>query len=158
MPAFPSLFLAFCLSFFAHASEKEIPVEYVDNYDGDTISVNLVDLKKWDKNTKYEVLWKNISVRIGGIDTPELKGSCPEETKLAKTAKAFVHEQLVNARKISIDNTDRDKYFRILAEVFVDDYPLSQLLLDQGLAIPYDGGTKSNYWCTKNKNKAKKKR
>ena len=42
---------------------------------------------------------------------------------------------------------ERDKYFRVVAKVNVDGRDLSQLLLEEGHAVIYDGGTKSKDWC-----------
>ena len=41
----------------------------------------------------------------------------------------------------------RDKYFRINARVIADGQDLSEMLVVKGLAIPYDGGTKTKDWC-----------
>ncbi len=41
----------------------------------------------------------------------------------------------------------RDKYFRIDARVLADGQDLADLLISQGLAVPYDGGTKTADWC-----------
>lgn len=40
----------------------------------------------------------------------------------------------------------RDKYFRLLGDVYVDDKNLGASLVKAGLAVPYEGGTKKN-WC-----------
>jgi endonuclease YncB( thermonuclease family) len=39
----------------------------------------------------------------------------------------------------------RGKYFRIVADVFVDGSNLGQELIERGLAKPYDGGTKPKW-------------
>ena len=53
------------------------------------------------------------------------------------------------AQKIELRNVDRDKYFRILANVYVDDKSLSEVLIKNKLALPYDGGRKpaNTNWC-----------
>ncbi|PIT99828.1 MAG: hypothetical protein COT74_08565 [Bdellovibrionales bacterium CG10_big_fil_rev_8_21_14_0_10_45_34] len=40
-------------------------------------------------------------------------------------------------------NVSREKYFRILADVFVDGNSLSAHLMKMGLAYSYDGGINS---------------
>jgi micrococcal nuclease len=130
-----------------HAYAAEVAIEYVKAYDGDTITVNLPGLKKLDKAGSYSLFWDGISVRLGGIDTPEIKGECDKEKEFAQKAKTFVHNKLKSARKLTLDNMDKDKYFRILGEIFVDGISLSQMLIDEGYAIPYDGGIKENVWC-----------
>jgi len=144
-------FLSFALFISPQESHARIPIEYIDNYDGDTITFNLLELKKWDKEKKYEIFWNNISLRIAGIDTPEIKGACPQEKELAKQAKTFVRSKLEGSKKISLEEISKDKYFRILGEVYVDEVPLSQMLINHGYAIPYDGGTKVNIWCEQKK-------
>jgi micrococcal nuclease len=41
---------------------------------------------------------------------------------------------------------DRGKYFRILADVYVDGENLTDLLISAGHARPYDGGKREG-WC-----------
>ena len=148
MQTFATIFCLFVFLSCAHINATtEIIAEYVNNYDGDTVTFNLPELKKMDKDKKFSLFWDKISVRIGGIDTPEMKGKCSQEKELAKQAKLFVKEKLENAKKIVLDNIGPDKYFRILGEIYVDEVPLAQMLMEQGYAVPYDGGTKENVWC-----------
>lgn len=113
-------------------------VEYVYNYDGDTITVNI--------NGVHPIIGKEMPIRVLGIDTPEIDGQCPEEIALATDARDFVTNQLSTATIINLNNIDRGKYFRILADVQYDGKDLATILLDNGYALPYDGGTKTN-WC-----------
>ena len=64
----------------------------------------------------------------------------------AENARDLVKSIISNAKVINVLNTDRDKYFRILADVEYDDQDLGTFLLNSGYALPYDGGTKPN-WC-----------
>jgi len=115
-------------------------VEYVDNYDGDTITVNIPKL--------HPLLGRGIKIRIKGIDTAEIKGSRPCEKKIALYTKKFVKNLLTKARKIEIRNPSRGKYFRILADLWFDQVNLKEILLEENLAIPYNGKKKSDYnWC-----------
>ncbi len=41
----------------------------------------------------------------------------------------------------------RGKYFRIVGRLIADDVDISDLLIQRQLAVPYDGGTKTNDWC-----------
>lgn len=107
------------------------------NYDGDTITVNIPDV--------HPIIGKEITIRVNGIDTPEMKGLCQNEKDKAVQAKLFV-EKFCKSGKIVLKNINRDKYFRILADVYVNDMKLSNELIKQGLAVPYDGGIKSG-WC-----------
>lgn len=122
-------------------------VTYVDNYDGDTITVNIPKV--------HPLLGKKIKVRLNGIDTPEIRGSSPCEKKIALQAKYFVQRALSEAHKIELRNPSRGKYFRIVADVWFDGSNLGEILLAEKLAVPYDGGTKpENPWC---KSKGKQK-
>ena len=112
---------------------------YVRNYDGDTITFNLPDL--------HPVIGANISVRIKGIDTPEIRGKCEKEKSLANAAKKFVQNILENSWSIDLRNISRDKYFRIVADVIVDKGSVAEFLIMNDLAVPYDGGKKTYNWC-----------
>ncbi len=110
-------------------------VEVISVYDGDTFKINL--------NCKEEVLCGNISVRVRGVDCPEIKGKTAKEKRLAKKAKTFT-ENFLSAAPVNLKNCGRDKYFRLLCEVKVNEEDLAQALLKAGLAYPYDGGTKED--------------
>ena len=114
-------------------------VTFVKNYDGDTITVNIPYAPP--------IIGENISVRVFGIDTPEIKGACPKEKQLAKDTKNYVKHILSKASYIDLEDVKRDKYFRILATVKTSEGDLAELLLDKGYAVEYDGGTKSKNWC-----------
>jgi micrococcal nuclease len=125
------------------ASEKSygdfIGVTFVGNHDGDTITVNIAYV--------HDILGKNITVMVFGIDTPEIVGRCDKEHLLAVEVKEYVHSILVNSH-VDLLNIKRDKYFRILADVRTKDGDsLAKILLDKGYAIEYDGGTKTKNWC-----------
>lgn len=69
--------------------------EYVRNYDGDTVTFNLPKL--------HPLIGSKVSIRINGIDTPEIRGKCQQEKELAKTAQGFVEGLLSVADSIDID-------------------------------------------------------
>jgi len=106
-------------------------------YDGDTFYC--------DVNTVHPLLGKDIGIRINGIDTPEMKGSSPEVKALAIKARDLVANKLQNARVIELRNIKRGKYFRIVADVYADGVNIADLLIQAGLAKPYDGGTKEDW-------------
>jgi len=154
MKAIQTIIAAVVLSigFSATANASDIYVDYVRNYDGDTVTVNLIDLQDIDFDKTYAALWHKIGIRVNGIDTPEMRGKCPEEKALARVAKYFVRDILKDAEYLSIRDISRGKYFRIVADVIVnpgtpDELNLKDALLDADLAVPYDGGRKSHSWC-----------
>ena len=114
-------------------ADKFEDVEVLSVYDGDTFKINL--------NCQEEVLCGNISVRVRGVDCPEIKGKTAKEKRLAKKAKAFT-EEFLSAAPVNLENCGRDKYFRLLCDVKVNGADLGSELLRAGLAYPYDGGTK----------------
>lgn len=79
-------------------------------YDGDTFFVNIPDV--------HWLIGSNISVRIRGIDTPEIRGGTEETKELARKSRDALIK-LFEGRKITLYNLNRDKYFRILADVAV---------------------------------------
>lgn len=42
---------------------------------------------------------------------------------------------------------DRGKYFRIVADVYLDGKNLGDILVKEDHAVAYDGGTKTKDWC-----------
>lgn len=109
-------------------------VQYVSCYDGDTVTVNV---PAWPA-----IVGDRIGVRVFGIDTPEMRDSRPEIRVLAVRARNFVRALLSAASVVELRHVMRDKYFRLLGEVWADGVSLGQMLLSLGLARPYDGGTK----------------
>jgi endonuclease YncB( thermonuclease family) len=107
-------------------------------YDGDTFRV---DIDHWPA-----LIGKNTPIRINNIDTPEIRGHCAFEKKLALKAKNFTQTQLQSAKIIELKNIHRGKYFRIAADVFLDGVSLGDSLLIAGLARRYQGKTKQS-WC-----------
>ena len=123
-----------------------LSVTYVNNFDGDTITVNL-------PNSIPDVFGHEIPVRIRHIDTPEITGNGKCEKEAAQKAKAVVSSLLKNAKRIDLEDVGRDKYFRLLCSVNITTQEdkiiiLSQYLLEHGYAVPYEGNTKSKTdWC-----------
>lgn len=120
-------------------SEDFTNVRYIKNYDGDTLTVDIPGVP--------DIFGKNISVRVYGIDTPEMKGKCDKEKQLARESQLLVEKLLTDSNKVVIKNAQRDKYFRILGEVYADGINISDVLIEQGLAVPYFGDTKTKNWC-----------
>lgn len=115
-------------------------IKVLKNYDGDTLTVNIPDVPP--------LLGKNISVRVFGIDTPEVRTKNQCEKEAGRIARNLVSSTLKNAKKVELHNVQRDKYFRILADVMVDGKSLKDILLKNNLAYAYDGGTKKHPdWC-----------
>ncbi len=114
-------------------------VTYRSCYDGDTC--------RFDIPNVHPFFGENIPIRIAGIDTPDLQGKRAQENKLAVKAKDLVQTTLEQAQSITLKNVERGKYFRIVATVEADGQDVADLLIQEGLAVPYDGETKPKDWC-----------
>ena len=107
-------------------------------YDGDTCYVVA--------KTLPESL-RNMSIRILGIDTPEIRADCLEEKDLALQGRAFANDMFKNADNIEFRNLKWDKYGgRILADVYIDGMSYKHEIIEAGLAREYYGGKKLG-WC-----------
>ncbi len=129
------LTIATLLPIGAHALKVS---KVVSVYDGDTLRVDI--------DGYPDVVGKNMPVRIRGIDTPEIRGKCPEEKALAKKSRDFLRLKLAEAKEIELLDVDRGKYFRLLASVYVDGKSVGKLLISEGMARAYDGGKRLG-WC-----------
>ena len=116
-------------------------IKVIKVYDGDTITISAKVQGDPLGPTYYK--W---SVRFRGIDTPEIKGKCEEEKIVAIKARDFSRKALFNAKTITLKNLKRDKYFRLLADVYFDDIDLANALLVNNFAVKYSGKKKSS-WC-----------
>ena len=96
----------------------------------------------------HPIIGEKISIRVNGIDTPEIKGKCEKEKYDAKQAQQMVADILKDADQIVLINMERGKYFRIAADVIVDGESLGNILVETGMAIRYDGGRKVKGWCS----------
>lgn len=138
--------LAFLILFILLSSDMAIgsndfdAVEYVRNYDGDTIIVNIVDIPS--------LFGAKIPVRLARSDSPEMKSKVACEKSAAIASRDEVKRVLSISKVINLKNTKRDKYFRIVAEVEFDGGNLSDYLISKRLATAYDGRTKKIVdWC-----------
>lgn len=113
-------------------------VKFIRCYDGDTCTFTIDGIPK--------VFGEKISVRILGIDTPEIRGKCESEKLKARAAKKFINAFMHNGQHISLVNIERGKYFRLLADIEVDGVSVSELMVKNGHAREYDGGKRLG-WC-----------
>ena len=104
--------------------------------DGDTIVII-------NPKPPADLLQKNH--RIAGIDTPEKASKCKKASDLAYKAKAFVTDFVKGG--VEIVYVELDKYGRYLVNVDKNGINLADELVKNGLAVYYDGGTKTKDWC-----------
>lgn len=124
----------------AKTYDELIVSKIVSIYDGDTFRVDL-------DGDMPRIFGENISIRVANIDTPELRAKCENEKILARKAKQFTVQKLREAKVIVLKSVQRGKYFRIVADVHLDGVSLSNILLEQSLAVKYDGKKKVGTWC-----------
>ncbi|MCI8392904.1 MAG: thermonuclease family protein [Clostridia bacterium] len=107
--------------------QEKIEVKYVESVDGYT--------------AKFELNGEKITVRFLGIDTPETVHPTKGEEFYGKEASNFTKEILENAKKIEIEYdsnaSEKDKYERHLAWIWVDGILLQEKLIKNGLATTY---------------------
>ena len=107
--------------------------------DGDTIDVDL--------DLGFSVVLKKQRIRLYGINTPESRTRDLEQKRYGLAAKARLRELLEKAEtitvKTAIDKKARGKYGRILGTIYADDIDINALLVEEGHAIEYFGGTKN---------------
>ena len=104
-------------------------------YDGDTITI--ASKLPFDGCPLYR-----FSVRINGIDCPEMRTKNENEKTCAKLAKKKVYDALFN-KIVELRNVKLEKYGRVLADVYYNDVSIGDVLCDCNLAVKYDGGTKN---------------
>jgi endonuclease YncB( thermonuclease family) len=103
-------------------------------YDGDTITIAS------KLQIKDSPLYR-FSVRLNGIDTPEIKGQSEDEKSVAKEARDALTAMILH-KNIHLKNVTTEKYGRILADVYLDNLHINNWLIEQRFAVTYDGGTK----------------
>lgn len=107
-------------------------------YDGDTITVAT---KFKNDNTIYR-----FSVRLNGIDSPEIKGKniSEDEKNAAQASKEFLSNLILNksVELKNVQNMQKEKFGRVLADVYLGDINVNQLMIDKKFAVKYDGGNK----------------
>jgi endonuclease YncB( thermonuclease family) len=105
-------------------------------YDGDTITIA-------SKLPYPESLLYKFSVRLNGIDAPEIKGKNEDEKQAAQLSKKAL-ENLILHRDVLLKNCQTEKYGRILADVYLEELHLNEWMLLNKYAVSYDGGTKKS--------------
>jgi len=113
------------------------PVKYgkvIKVYDGDTITIACK--LEFEKSPIYR-----FSVRLSGIDSPEMKSKSNIEKMLALKSQTAISNMLMN-QNIRLENVSIEKYGRLLADVYYDDIHVNKWMIDNKFAVPYDGGKK----------------
>jgi endonuclease YncB( thermonuclease family) len=120
-------------------TEFIIPItggQVIKVYDGDSITI--ASRLPIDNSPLYR-----FSVRLNGIDTPEIKGK-NEDEKIAALGARDALSQLILHKTIVLKNVGTEKYGRILADVYLDNLHVNDWLIREKYAVKYDGGTKNS--------------
>jgi endonuclease YncB( thermonuclease family) len=104
-------------------------------YDGDTITI--ASRLPYPESPLYR-----LSVRLNGIDTPEIKGKNEDEKTCAKKVRDAL-AQLILHKCVRLENIQSEKYGRILADVYLDNLHINEWLVQNKYAVKYDGGKKT---------------
>jgi endonuclease YncB( thermonuclease family) len=111
--------------------------------DGDTIDVT-IDLG-------FDILYKT-RVRLYGINTPETRTKDLEEKEKGLAAKQRMNEIINHAQHMGhhliLQTKEKGKFGRYLGIIIIEDCRpdhdtrtnINQLLVEEGHAVPYDGG------------------
>ena len=103
-------------------------------YDGDSITIACY-------LPMYNSPLFRFSVRLNGIDAPEIKGKSEDEITSAKQARDAL-SNLILHKEIILKNVGSEKYGRVLADVYLEELCINDWLINERYAIKYDGGTK----------------
>jgi endonuclease YncB( thermonuclease family) len=102
-------------------------------YDGDTVTVA-------SRTTGTNIVYR-FSVRLAGIDTPEMNSKNNVEKERAIFVRDRLHD-LVFGKIVLLKNLSTEKYGRILADIYLDNLHVNQYMIDQKYAHVYSGGKK----------------
>ena len=119
------------------ATSLAVEVTILKVIDGDTLRVSA----PWVPAP----LKPEISLRVFGVDTPELKSKILSEKAAAERALQFT-EQFLARGTVRVEYLRWDKYGgRIVGNVYVGEESLAAELISAGLGKPYYGGTKEQW-------------
>lgn len=115
-----------------------VVAEVVEVIDGDTLRVRA---HIWLGQTV------EVSVRIAGVDAPELRGRCAEERQAAAAARSLLAALTADGTVLLRDVT-HDKYGGRVVALVADrtGRDLGQAVVEAGLARFYGGGSRRS-WC-----------
>jgi endonuclease YncB( thermonuclease family) len=112
------------------------PIQYgkvIKVYDGDTITIGTI--------LPYSETVYKFSVRIRNIDCPEIRSNDEKERLCASCAKQFLSGLILNTI-VELKNVGYDKYGRILADIYLENNNIGDIMINEQLAVQYNGGKK----------------
>lgn len=92
-----------------------------------------------------DTLWLDAEkIRLDSMNAPEVKGQCDRERDLAARATRRLSE-LLSASAFSVSRSGIDRYGRTLARVTIESRDVGMILVNEGLAHPWQGLKRG--WC-----------
>ena len=98
-------------------------------HDGDTIVCNIEGV--------HSIVGENIRIRLNDINAAEIGDDREEIVELAQKAKDYLSNAVKNAKKAELRKCGRDTYFRIDAELWLDNVNIGDEMLKKGLVKKY---------------------
>lgn len=138
-----SIFCYWCVKSPDNLNPKDLPLfipplktgKVIKVYDGDTITIA----------SRVPGLYNSpiykFSVRLNGIDSPEMKGKNEEEKEIALKARDALSGRIMG-EEVRLENVQTEKYGRLLCDVYLGYCHLNKWMIDERYALEYDGGTK----------------
>jgi len=83
--------------------------------------------------------------RLGGIDTPELRGKTIDEKTMACDARDYLRK-MVDDKIVYVEFGKMDKYSRPLVNLYKNGNNVNQLMIIKGFAVYYDGKGPKCQW------------
>ena len=110
------------------------------SFDGQTHQANIV--KVYDGDTVTAVFhfhddYYQFSIRLLGIDTPEIRTKSPSEKILGLQARNFLRS-LVLEKIVTLECHKFGKYGRILGTIWIDGKNINQTMIECGFAKKYN--------------------
>ena len=107
--------------------------------DGDTV---IVDALTWPGHSV------RVSVRLLGIDAPEIRSRCAAVREAGYRARARLSALVGEAGTVQLKDIRGGKYYgRVLAAIITENRDVSSVLLADGLVQPYSGGKRYKPSC-----------
>ena len=102
--------------------------------DGDTVDVDI--------HLGFNVTLSKQRIRVMGIDAPESRTSDPTEKVFGLATKSRVKELLNEELQLVTTDQQHEKFGRILGDFRIGDRLMTDILVEEGYAVRYNGGNK----------------
>lgn len=112
--------LPFVLSSANICEEYNAHVESV--YDGDTVTLDI--------EVGFDMMINDAKIRIYGIDAPEMRGEERPQGIIARDAL----RELIDGKDVRMVYHGKGKYFRYIAEIYIDTINISHWMVRNGYA------------------------